>query len=93
MISILFLLPVYFIIIQAERGGVWRVLYLLWPFAWLLDVLCNAIEMTLVFAELPQEFTLSNRIKRLKLDPYWRGDVARYLARVLDAIAPSERHI
>lgn len=95
MISILILLPLYAIGIQVERGGWWRVL---WPFtlvALFWDIVLNFTELALLTLDYPEwgEWTFSKRLSRLRFDYGWRGQVARYLKRCLDAIAPSGLHI
>lgn len=95
MISTFVLLPLYFVAIQFERGGWWRVCYLVVVPALVLDVILNYTELAILTLDFPQrgEWTFSTRLKRLKSDPTWRGVVGRYIARVLDAIAPSGKHV
>jgi hypothetical protein len=94
-ISIVVLLPLYFIAIQFERGGNWRILAPFVAVALVVDVLLNYTELAIYTLDIPSrgEWTFSSRLRRLRLNTDWRGTVARYLARVLDAIAPSGKHI
>jgi hypothetical protein len=63
-------------------------------FGWALDVAVNWIVMTVLLLELPQETTVTARLKRHKLDNGFRGRIARWFARhLLDAFDPSGRHI
>ena len=85
----------YPIAIQYERGGWWRCVLPVTVLALIVDVWCNYTELAVLTLDWPQrgEFTFSTRLKRLKSDPTWRGAMGRYIARVLDAIAPSGKHI
>jgi hypothetical protein len=60
-----------------------------------LDVILNYTELAIFTLDFPKwgEWTFSKRLARLQHNTDWRGSVARYLARVLDAIAPSGKHI
>lgn len=71
----------YAIGIQYERGGLWRVLL---PYT----------LFQLYFWEIAPkgEFTISMRLGRLIEDPGWRGAVSRWLAVILNWLAP-KRHI
>ena len=83
----------YPIAIQVERGGWWQ---LLWPvtiLAWIVDVLANWTELSLLMLELPREPTFSQRLSRLVRSTGWRSDLARRIAPVLNQIAPSGSHI
>lgn len=95
MISIFLLLPLYAVAIQYERGGWWRVFYLVAVPAWVLDVVLNYTELAAMTLDRPRwgEWTFSTRLKRLKRADGWRGSVGRYVARVLDVIAPSGKHV
>lgn len=95
MISIFILLPLYAIGIQFERGGLWRIVLPVTFVALVLDVVLNYTELALLTLDFPSknEFTFSQRLARLRYDSGWRGDTARYIARSLDAIAPSGKHI
>jgi len=94
-ISIFLLLPLYAIAIQYERGGGWRVCYVVAVPALLLDVLLNYTELALMTLDRPRwgEWTFSTRLKRLKRAAGWRGNVGRYVSLVLDVIAPSGKHV
>ena len=85
----------YPIAIQAERGGWWRVCYVLWPFALVIDVWANYTELALITLDCPKwgEWTFSLRLRRLRTLPGWRGEFGKYAARVLDSIAPSGVHV
>lgn len=81
--------------IQYQRGGFWL---LFAPFAiaaFLVDVLANYTELALLMWDFPRpgEYTFSNRLYRLQSNQDWRGVPARYIVRVLNAIAPSGIHI
>ena len=95
MISVFLLLPLYAIGIQFERGGWWRMVLPVTLVALLLDVVLNYTELALLTLDFPvkNEWTFSTRLARLRYDSDWRGDTARYIARGLDAIAPSGKHI
>lgn len=95
MIAILFLLPLFALAIQTERGGYWRVFVVFMPPAMLLDVILNFTELALLTWDFPRsgEWTFSVRLKRLIKRDDWRGAVARYLAGVLNSIDPSGRHV
>jgi hypothetical protein len=94
-ISIFLLLPLYAIAIQYERGGGWRVCYVVAVPVLLLDVVLNYTELVAMTLDRPRwgEWTFSTRLKRLKRSTGWRGDAGRYVARVLDAIAPTGKHV
>ena len=95
MISIFILLPLYAIGIQYQRKGLWYVVLPVTLVALVLDFLLNYTELALFTLDIPQrgEWTFSTRLSRLRWNSDWRGDVARYLKRGLDAIAPSGVHI
>ena len=95
MISVLFLLPLYAIGIQYQRGGGWYIVVPVVLIALILDFLLNFTELAVLTLDFPRmgEWTFSTRLSRLKLNTDWRGDVARYIKRCLDAIAPSGLHI
>lgn len=59
-----------------------------------LDFLCNTFVMTVLFLELPKEFTVTSRLKRHNhSDDGWRTALARWFEPVLDPIDPSGDHI
>jgi hypothetical protein len=94
-ISIVVLLPLYFIAIQFERGGNWRILAPFVAVALVVDVLLNYTELALLTLDFPMqgEWTFSKRLSRLQHAPGARGEFAWYIARCLDSIAPSGKHI
>lgn len=85
----------YPIAIQYERGGLWRAVLPITCFALLVDVIANHTELALLTLDFPRrgEWTFSQRLVRLRFNAFWRGDLAQYLCRVLDAVAPSGKHI
>lgn len=95
MISIAILLPLYFISIQYERGGFWKLLFPIAIIAFVIDVVLNYTELALLTLEIPRkgETTFSRRLARLRYNTDWRGSFARYITTCLDAIAPSGKHI
>jgi hypothetical protein len=95
MISIFLLLPLYAIGIQYERGGWWRVCYVVALPALVLDLALNYTELALMTLDRPRwgEWTFSTRLERLQFAPGWRGVACWYVARILDAIAPSGVHV
>lgn len=95
MISIFVLLPLYFISIQYERGGLWLVLVPFAIAALAIDVLLNYTELTILTLDVPKrgEWTFSKRLARLRNNDGWRGRFAQYVAKCLDNIAPSGKHI
>lgn len=50
---------------------------------WLLDVVINVAVASFVFAELPREVTLSQRLSRLVRTEGWRKTLAVWLAKTL----------
>lgn len=95
MISVFLLLPLYAIGIQIERRGWWLALLPVTLVALVLDVVLNYTELALLTLDFPRrgEWTFSTRLKRLRDATGWRGHTARYIARGLDAIAPTGRHV
>ena len=95
MISIFILLPLYFISIQYERGGFWKLLFPIAVLAFIIDVVLNYTELALLTLDIPRkgETTFSKRLARLRYNTDWRGSFARYITTCLDAIAPSGKHI
>ncbi len=60
----------------------------------LLDFLCNTFVMTVLFLELPQEYTVTSRLKRHNHNADgWRTALARWFEPVLDPFDPSGNHI
>lgn len=59
-----------------------------------LDLLVNALPMTVLLLELPQELTVTARLKRhIKTGTGWRFWLARWFIPLLDPFDPSGRHI
>lgn len=62
----------------------------------ILDFIVNVGVMTLVLLELPQETTVTDRLKRLNRDPKtspWRRKVVAFFEPILDPYDPSGDHI
>jgi hypothetical protein len=94
------LLVLYFIGIQYERAGMgqgwgWNVCWLVAAPALVLDAILAHTLFALYLWDYPQrgEWTFSHVLARLIERNDWRGEVARYLKRVLDAVAPSGIHV
>ena len=63
-------------------------------FGLVLDLLCNTFVMTLILLELPQEFTVTSRLKRHHAESTgWRLAVVLFFEPVLDPLDPSGDHI
>lgn len=59
-----------------------------------LDVICNWFVMTIVFAELPREATVTARFKRHNRESTgWRLSIVRFFEPLLDPLDPSGDHI
>lgn len=59
-----------------------------------LDFLCNVFVMTLLFLELPQEMTVTARLKRHnKESTGWRLAIVKFFEPVLDPLDPSGDHV
>ena len=89
----LFLL--YFFGVQYKRGSAWNLFRVVAAVALVVDVLAYYTTWTMLLWDLPRrgEYTLTQRLHRLRdSDTGWRGDVSRYLCRVLDAIEPDGKH-
>ena len=95
MIAIFVLLPLYFIGIQYQRGGLWWIVAPVTVLALALDLVLNFTELAVLTLDWPKwgEWTFSTRLARLRFNDGWRGDLARYVKRILDPIAPSGLHI
>jgi len=95
MIALFFLLPLYSLSVQYERGGLWKLLIPIACLTLLIDVALNYTELALLTLDFPRkgEFTFSRRLARLRYSTNWRGVLARYTTACLDAIAPSGKHI
>jgi hypothetical protein len=91
----LLLLNLYAIGIQVERGGWWRLLYPVALIGLVLDVLLAHSLLAVVLWDWPRraEWTFSQQLKRLVVSVGWRAAIARYVARVLNALAPSGQHV
>lgn len=85
------LLCVYAVWIQHERGGWWRLCWLAAIVGGPLDVVLAHSVFALLMRDYPQagEWTFSQQLGRL----VHTDETARYIARILDAIAPSGQHI
>lgn len=59
----------------------------------IIDLICNVFVMSLVFLELPQELTVTSRLKRHKGEANWRGAVVKFMEPVLNPLDPSGQHI
>ena len=95
MISIFILLPLYFISVQYERGGIWSLLFPIVLISLIIDVVLNYTELAILTLDMPKygEWTFSKRLSRLQYNEGWRGHFARYIANCLNQIAPSGKHI
>lgn len=85
----------YAVGIQYERGGAWQLLAPFTFLGFLYDVLLQHTLFQLYFWEIAPrgEFTISMRLGRLLQRNDWRGKLARWLAHMLNVLAPSGRHI
>lgn len=85
----------YAIGIQVERGGVWKVLTPFTFAGFLFDVVLQYTSAQLWFWEIAPkgEFTISMRIGRLMESKTWGGEVARWMAPILNRLAPGGKHI
>lgn len=60
----------------------------------LLDIICNWFVMTLLFLEIPQELTVTSRLKRHNRESTgWRLAIVKFFEPVLDPIDPSGDHV
>jgi hypothetical protein len=91
----LLLALLYPIAIQYERGGWWLLVTPITVVAMLIDVAANWTELSLALWEWPKpyEYTFSDRLSRLIHEQGWRSDIARFVSRILNYIAPSGKHI
>lgn len=89
------LLVLYAVVIQYERGGLWRMLVPFAAVAAVLDGLLAHTYFALLVWDYPRrgEWTFSQQLGRLVTRSDWRGRGARDVAAVLDWLAPSGRHI
>lgn len=93
--SIFVMLAWYVVGIQYERGGVF---VLLAPFTFLGFIYDRILQRTyarLWFWEIEpdEEFTITMRLVRLVKTTGWRGDWARFLAKILNFFAPNHNHV
>ncbi len=59
-----------------------------------LDLLCNVFVMSLLFLELPQELTVTSRLKRHNRESTgWRLAIVKFFEPVLDPLDPDGDHI
>lgn len=59
-----------------------------------LDFIVNSTVCTLLFLEIPQEFTVTSRLKRHKNESTgWRQAIAKWFEPTLDPFDPSGDHI
>ena len=89
------LLALYAVGIQYQRGGLWWLVSPIAIVAIPLDVLLNYTVLAAVTWDFPRagEYTFSNRLNRLvKLDNRL-GDDARWIAGILNDLAPGHDHI
>jgi hypothetical protein len=87
------LLVGYYIFIQSNRGGLWRVLYLVGIPAAIVDIATNFSTAIFLFWEFPNEWTVSQRLDRLVQTSGWRAKLARHLSKFLNDIDPHHNHI
>jgi hypothetical protein len=60
---------------------------------WLMDVACNFTVAWIVFLDPPQEWLITNRLKRYKQHTGWRSDIADWLcSKLLDPFDPTGKH-
>lgn len=85
----------YAVGIQYERGGAWKAMAPVTFLGFLYDVLLQYTLFQIYFWEVAprHEFTISMRLGRLLARTDWRGRLARWLADILNRLAPSGRHI
>ena len=94
------LLVAYAIGIQYERAGMgqgwgWHAAWAVAAPAWVVDIILahSLFALYLRYRPLRGEWTFSQVLARLIERSDWTGEVARYLKRVLDAIAPTGIHV
>ena len=58
-----------------------------------IDFIVNAVLMTIIMLELPQESTVTSRLKRHNGGTGWRKSVAAWFEPLLDPFDPSGDHI
>lgn len=84
----------YFLWIQHERGGWWKLCHVFGILGFLPDVLANYTTLALTFWHWPgRAFTFSKHLAPLSRLDGRRGILANMVADVLDSLAPSGKHI
>lgn len=58
-----------------------------------LDLLVNVFVMSIILLEIPQEWTVTSRLKRHQASTGWRKAVVLFFEPVLDPLDPSGNHI
>lgn len=70
---------------------------LCWPvvaFAWLLDCFVNWAFLSVILFEIPQEYLVTDRLRRLDaFDTGWRKGVVHFFRPLLDPFDPTGKHI
>lgn len=66
--------------------GIWVIAALL------LDVAVNWFIMTVIFFELPNEWTVTTRLTRHGYETGWRSRLAHIICKALDPLDPSGKH-
>ena len=67
--------------------------YILIAFALVMDFILTVVVGTVVFASLPKEWTLTDRLKRHKLEGGWRAKLASWICQhLLDQFDPDGDH-
>ena len=90
----LLLALLYPIAIQYERGGLWWCVLPITFVAFIVDVLANWGELALIYGKpKADEWTFSQRLKRLSYLEGWRGDLARWCVGYCNRWAPKHNHI
>lgn len=101
-ISPLLLALLYVPAIQIERGGFWKIFYLVAIPALIIDVIANTFVLSLIYRDLPfqyseflhrREFTFSDRLERFVLFETRLGKISRFISKLLNRFAPSGVHI
>ena len=90
-----YLFILYVLYIQHERGGPWRLFVLFGVLGWPLDFFLNYTFFAAAFMAWPERgaYTFSRQLAYLQHRNGWRGEIARPIAALLNAIAPSGTHI
>jgi uncharacterized membrane protein YhaH (DUF805 family) len=58
-----------------------------------LDLLVNVFVMSIILLEIPQELTVTSRLKRHQSSTGWRLAVVKFFEPVLDPLDPSGDHV